>query len=204
MAGSFGVSIAGIPGFDKLPTAVEDAPTFEANACKKAEHYSSFAKGEYVLADDSGLAVDALDGEPGVHSARFALLGTDIEGNADDEANNARLLNLLQDLPDARRTAKFVCCLAVARAGRTTICFRGEVAGTILRAARGQDGFGYDPLFYVAARQRTFGEMTPAEKGELSHRGAAFRKFLEWFCAQPATPEVAEGRMEFPISHKKS
>lgn len=192
VAGSYGVVIAGIPKFDQLPAAVEDAPTFEANACKKAEHYSNFADDAYVLADDSGLAVDALDGAPGVHSARFALLGKITEGNAADADNNAHLLELMRETPEGSRGAKFVCSLAVARGGRTLICFRGEVAGTILREARGQDGFGYDPLFYVAARQRTFGEMTPTEKGELSHRGVAFRKFLKWFRALPATAIAAK------------
>jgi XTP/dITP diphosphohydrolase len=186
MAANRGIRIAGIPDFKKLPPAREDAPTFEANACEKAEYYSRYVPGRYVLADDSGLAVDALDGAPGVHSARYALLGTSAEGNATDAANNACLLSALENVPDAQRGARFVCILAVARNGRTVICFRGEVAGTILHAARGSDGFGYDPLFYVAACQRTFGELTPAQKGELSHRGIAFRKFLAWFGALSA------------------
>jgi len=182
-ATNFQVSVAAVPGMASIPPAREDAPSFEANACKKAEHYSRLAKGRYVLADDSGLEVDALNGAPGVLSARYARERTATPGNSTDAENNARLLANLQDVPEERRTAKFVCCIAVGRDGRTVICFRGEVKGIMLREPRGTNGFGYDPLFYVRERDRTFAELSSLEKAEISHRGLAFRKFLRWFAA---------------------
>lgn len=181
LAVNFGVRILAVPGISELPAAREDAPTFEANACKKAEHYSRFVPEQYVLADDSGLEVEALGGAPGVHSARYAHIASNHDGNSTDADNNARLLAELQDVPDDRRKAKFVCCLAVARGGRTVVCFRGELHGIILHEPRGKGGFGYDPLFYLAAQQRTVGELTLMEKAEVSHRGVAFRKFLCWY-----------------------
>jgi len=179
-AKSFHIEIAGIPNFGSLPEVVEDGLTFEANARKKAEEYSLYAPGEVVLADDSGLAVDALNGAPGVHSARYANLGTDVGANASDEANNARLLREIAGLPAERRAAQFVCFLAAARHGKTLAVFSGEAHGILLDAPRGSHGFGYDPLFYFSALNKTFAELTPEEKAMVSHRGAAFRKFLEW------------------------
>mgnify|MGYP005814213405 CR=1 FL=1 len=177
-AAPFAIEIAPVPGINSIPPAPEDAPTFEANACKKAEYYSRFACGEYVLADDSGLAVEALGGAPGVRSARYAA---DAGANSTDAANNARLLKEMEPLEDARRGAAFVCCIAVARNGRTVVCFRGQVSGIILREPRGAGGFGYDPLFFLPSLGKTFAEVTPAEKSSLSHRGQAFRKFLNWY-----------------------
>lgn len=188
----YGIAIAGVPGFAELPAVEEDGDTFEANARKKAEAYSLAVPGELVLADDSGLEVDALGGAPGVHSARYAHLGEHgaPAENADDEANNARLLRELATVPDEKRTARFVCVLAAARDGVTEAVFRGEVEGVILRTARGRHGFGYDPLFVMIGRHgaahsaammgETFAEMTAEEKAQHSHRGAAFRQFLEW------------------------
>ena len=175
-AAAHGITIASLPDFDSLPSVREDGATFEANARKKAEHYSRFAPGEIVLADDSGLEVDALGGAPGVHSARYAA--TSPEGNADDRANNARLLRELAHTSD--RSARFVCVIAVARDGRTLSTFRGEANGLILDAPRGSGGFGYDPLFFFPALGKTFAELAREEKAAVSHRGAAFRKFLEW------------------------
>jgi XTP/dITP diphosphohydrolase len=181
-----GVTIAGIPGFAYLPTVVEDGATFEANARKKAEEYSRAAPGELVLADDSGLEVDALGGAPGVHSARYAAPELQskephaADSNTDDEANNARVLRELAGLPPAKRTARFVCVLAVARDGRTLATFRGTAEGIILDARRGQNGFGYDPLFYFPQIGKTFAELSAEEKSHYSHRGTAFRAFLEW------------------------
>jgi len=180
-AGAFGVTIAGLPNFDSLPQPIEDQPTFEGNARKKAEHYSRFAPGELVLADDSGLEVAALGGAPGMHSARYAAMGG--QRNADDAANNARLLRELAGKAD--RSARFFCVIAVARNGVTLATFRGEVGGEILEAARGGGGFGYDPLFFYPALGRSFGELTNEEKARISHRGQAFRKFLEWWSETP-------------------
>src|ERR1700735_5672342 len=115
-----GVEIAGIPGFSSLPAVVEDGLTFEANARKKAEQYSRYVSGEIVVADDSGLEIDALNGAPGVYSARYAAARPDqAEANTEDEANNARVLRELKDVPRAQRTGRFVCVLVAARDGRT-------------------------------------------------------------------------------------
>ncbi len=179
-AAAYSVEIAGIPNFGGLSEVVEDGLTFEANARKKAEEYSAHAPGEIVLADDSGLAADALLGAPGVYSARYANLGTDVEGNSSDEANNARLLRELAGIPCEKRAAQFVCVLAAARDGKTLAVFSGEAHGVLLDAPKGSHGFGYDPLFFFPALNKAFAELTPEEKAGVSHRGAAFRKFLEW------------------------
>ena len=181
-----GVEIAGIPDFASLPVVVEDGLTFEENARKKAEGYSRYAHGEIIVADDSGLEIDALNGAPGVHSARYAAPDLhnkephDADANTDDEANNARVLRELKDIPHANRTGRFVCVLAAARDGKTLATFRGVAEGNILDAPRGSNGFGYDPLFYFPQIQKTFAQLRAEEKSEFSHRGAAFRQFLNW------------------------
>jgi XTP/dITP diphosphohydrolase len=176
-----GVEIAGIPDFASLPAVVEDGLTFEANAQKKAAGYSRYVPGEVVVADDSGLEIDALNGAPGVHSARYAADKPDqADSNTDDAANNARVLRELQGLPPGRRTARFVCVLAAARDGHALATFRGTAEGIILEAPHGTNGFGYDPLFYFPQIRTTFAELTAEEKSKWSHRGAAFRRFLEW------------------------
>jgi XTP/dITP diphosphohydrolase len=186
-AARHGVEISGVPGFASLPPVVEDGDTFEANARKKAEEYSRPVPGEIVVADDSGLEVDALNCAPGVHSARYAapeLLGTEPHEagtNTDDDANNARVLRELKNVPAQKRTARFVCVLAAARDGKTLATFRGAAEGIILDAPRGSNGFGYDPLFYFPQIQKTFAELSAEEKSRYSHRGAAFRQFLDWY-----------------------
>lgn len=176
-----GIQIAGIPNFASLPPVIEDGLTFEENARKKAEQYSLHAPGEIVLADDSGLEVDALNGAPGVHSARYAADQPHLaDENTDDEANNARVLRELRKVPRRNRTGRFVCVLAAARDGKTLATFRGVAEGIILDAARGSNGFGYDPLFYFPQIQKTFAELSAEEKANYSHRGAAFRQFLDW------------------------
>jgi len=177
------VRIDMLPNFASLPSVVEDGATFEANARKKAEHYSRYAEGALVIADDSGLEVDALKGAPGVRSARYAADehgAPEESGNSDDEANNARLLRELHDVPDEFRSGRFVCVIAAARNGHTLATFHGTAEGMILRAARGSNGFGYDPLFYFPEIGKTFAELTAEEKAGHSHRGTAFRAFLEW------------------------
>ena len=175
------ISIASIPNFSSLPPVVEDGATFEANARKKAEAYSLAVPGDLVLADDSGLEVDALGGAPGVHSARYATAEPHtLDSNVKDEANNARVLRELQGIPAEKRTARFVCVLAAARDGRTIETFHGVVEGAILDAPRGHNGFGYDPLFYFPQIGKTLAELTAIEKSRYSHRGAAFRQFLQW------------------------
>jgi XTP/dITP diphosphohydrolase len=189
-AARHGVEISGLPGFASLPAAVEDGDTFEANARKKAEEYSLHVAGEIVVADDSGLEVDVLNGAPGVHSARYAapeLLGTEPHeagANTDDDANNARVLRELKNVAPNKRTGRFVCVLAAARDGKTLATFRGVAEGVILDAPRGSNGFGYDPLFYFPQIQKTFAELSAEEKSRYSHRGAAFRQFLDWIDAR--------------------
>ncbi len=181
-AAVYGVTIAGIPHFSSLSPVVEDGETFEANARKKAEAYSLAAPGELVLADDSGLEIDALGGAPGVHSARYAADEPHTaECNTDDELNKARVLRELKNVPAEKRAARFVCVIAAARDGHTLKIFRGTAEGTILDAPRGSNGFGYDPLFYFPAIQKSFAELGAEEKSRYSHRGAAFRAFLDWY-----------------------
>jgi XTP/dITP diphosphohydrolase len=182
------VTVETLPGFAGLPAVIEDGTTFEANARKKAEHYSKHVEGELVIADDSGLEVDALGGMPGVRSARYAedekpgnyQQQEELAPNSGDEANNARLLRELHDVPDEYRTGRFVCVIAAARNGHTMATFHGRAEGRILRAPRGSNGFGYDPLFYFPEIGKTFAELSAEDKARYSHRGAAFRQFLQW------------------------
>jgi XTP/dITP diphosphohydrolase len=177
-AKAFGVNIEALPNFRELPPVVEDGATFEANARKKAEQYSRYAAGELVLADDSGLEVDALNGAPGVISARYAAEAE--HENSSDEANNAKLLRQMGGVPADKRTAQFVCVIAAASDGKTIGIFRGEAKGTILFEPRGGGGFGYDPLFLIPGLDKTFAELSAEEKASVSHRGKAFAQFLEW------------------------
>jgi XTP/dITP diphosphohydrolase len=161
------------PGFQVVE---ETADTFPDNAMLKAAGYATQFD-TWALADDSGLEVDALDRRPGVHSARWAAMHHAGEGDA---ANNALLLKQLEAVPDAGRTARFVCWLALADpGGRIILTARGSVAGRILREARGNNGFGYDPLFLVESMGKTAAELTPDEKHAVSHRGGALRRMRE-------------------------
>ena len=181
-AAAHGVAIANLPDFSSLPQVVEDGTTFEENARKKAESYSVAAPLDVVLADDSGLEIDAPGGAPGLHSARYAANEPNAAvTNSDDEANNARVLRELAGIPAEKRTARFVCVLAAARNGQTLQTFRGTVEGFILEAPRGDNGFGYDPLFYFPQIGQTFAELNSEAKAQFSHRGEAFRAFLRWY-----------------------
>lgn len=178
-AAGFGVEVRGLPSPGEIAPPLEDGATFADNARKKAAHYSATMQGDLVIADDSGLEVDALGGAPGVHSARYAAADDE---NASDAANNEKLLRELAQVPEAKRGAQFICVIAVAMNG---VCipesFTGTVRGFILHAPRGEEGFGYDPLFFLPQLGKTFAELAPKEKAQYSHRGMAFRKFLEWF-----------------------
>lgn len=156
-----------------FPDTVEDGATFEENALKKAREASRFT-GLPALADDSGLVVDALDGRPGVTSARFAGEG------ADDAANNGRLLQELQGVSVENRRAAFVCVLAFVTPQGVERTFIGRVGGRILEAAQGTGGFGYDPLFLVDGFDRSMAELGLEQKNGISHRGQAVRKFREY------------------------
>ena len=177
--------------FPGAPGVAEDADTFAGNATKKAEGLSAWlaanareagaGRAFYVLADDSGLAVDALDGAPGVHSARFAAT-LPATANSSDAANNAKLLRLLEDVPPERRTARFRCVLALATQAKDTRVFEGHCEGRIARVAAGVGGFGYDPLFIPAGFAQSFAELGEEVKNKISHRARALaelRRFLE-------------------------
>ena len=193
-AGEQGVEVLALEGIETMPEPVEDAATFMGNAEKKAVAYSKLAlaagqKGLMVFADDSGLEVDALGGEPGVRSARFADdLGFEVGSGTKDERNNRAVLSLLKELTETLeadggvtvgvRAARFVCALVLAKDGEVVLRARGEVEGQVLDAPRGTDGFGYDPLFLLPGSGKTLAELTPEEKWKVSHRGNAFRELL--------------------------
>lgn len=151
---------------------VEDADTFEGNALKKAREVFAVADADAVLSDDSGLMVDALGGAPGVYSARYAGEGHD------DAANNAKLLDALKDVPGEKRTARFRTSVALIRRGMPAVTANGSVEGRILRSSQGENGFGYDPLFYYEPLKKSFAQLTPEEKNSVSHR----RRALESLC----------------------
>jgi len=165
------VEVEALPDLRSIPAPEETGATFEEKARLKAAYYSQFAPG-LLFADDSGLVVDALGGEPGVYSARYA------GEHATDEANNRLVLDRLGDKPD--RTARFVCVIAMAKGGDVVETFRGEVEGELLREARGPAGFGYDPLFYFAPFCCSFGEVDGEKKFGVSHRGNAARAMMAW------------------------
>jgi XTP/dITP diphosphohydrolase len=204
--------------FPEAPEVIEDAATFDGNAAKKAVELANWLRSfqspkfevgsskrgqVFVLADDSGLEVDALSGAPGVHSARFAALDTGESGNSTNEANNAKLLRLLKDVPQEQRSARFRCVLAMCsvfspqspvhgpQSGdgsesandnqKETKLFQGTCEGRIGFELRGKGGFGYDPLFFPAGYDRTFGELSEAVKNRLSHRAKALEKFKDYF-----------------------
>ncbi|MDR0532575.1 MAG: XTP/dITP diphosphatase [Verrucomicrobiales bacterium] len=169
-----GWSVKTLKDFPQIPEIVEDGDTFEANAVKKALTLARLSDG-LILADDSGLEVDALNGAPGIYSARYA------GEPANDANNNALLLRNLADTPDARRGAQFRCVLALVKQGRHVQTFEGICRGRILHAASGENGFGYDPLFVPDGYEQTFAELPSEAKHQLSHRGKAMRQLFEFF-----------------------
>lgn len=191
------------------PQVIEDAPTFEGNARKKAEDLARWlaanpdsrvtqhASSIMVLADDSGLEVDALNGAPGVHSARFAALDTSSPGNSKDDENNAKLLRLLADVPGPQRRARFRCVIALTIVPPTRIenaspvcyadefalqteLFEGACEGLIGFEPHGRGGFGYDPLFFPLGSEKSFAQLPRAQKNEISHRGQALKKLKKF------------------------
>jgi len=164
-----------LSSLQKWPDVLEAGKTFEENAVKKARTFADFS-GCVTLADDSGLVVDALDGAPGVHSARYS------GENTNDARNNEKLLRALADLPQEKRSARFVCVLALclpASSGGNKWIFREECEGLIALSPRGESGFGYDPLFFYPPLGRTFAELDREAKCRVSHRGKALRKLAE-------------------------
>lgn len=179
-----GVDVLTLADFAPAPVPQETGSTFAENAAIKAIA-GSLNTGELCLADDSGLCVDALGGEPGVHSAHYA------GRHGDDAANNALLLRNLADCHEEKRTASFACALAVAHQGRVLFTAEGRCPGRILREARGEGGFGYDPLFVPDSRPelgftsdgRTFAELPAHVKNTISHRALAMRELAKWLAS---------------------
>ena len=158
-------------GFD--PDIVEDGKTFEENALIKARAVHALANGAYVMADDSGLCIDALDGAPGIYSARFC------GENSTYPEKFAKIFEMLKDVPEEKRTAKFVCSIAVVRPDGSEFTVRGEVCGVLHEKPMGDGGFGYDPIFYVPEFGMTTAQMTKEQKNSISHRGKASRAMAE-------------------------
>ena len=178
-ASSPSIHIEPLSGLATIPAPPEDEPTFELNARLKAIYYSLRAPNLLVLADDSGLEVAALDGAPGVRSARFATdLSHPGEADTPDNRNNAALLAALANIPASRRQARYRCSLALARNGEVLHTAEGTVEGLILTAPRGTGGFGYDPLFFLPHLGRTMSELPPADRLALNHRGRAIEALL--------------------------
>ena len=190
-AAARGVTLEALPNFAELTACAEDGTTFEENARKKAIHYSRNSPG-WVFADDSGICVDALNGAPGVYSARFA------GPQATDEQNNKRLLAEIHQVEAQRRAqaaiapwtqglfnraAHYICVIALAEAGEVLAVMEGRADGVLIDEPRGAGGFGYDPYFFYPPLGKTFAEILPEEKFAVSHRGAAFRKLLDFLCA---------------------
>jgi XTP/dITP diphosphohydrolase len=189
------ISIAPLPGLDEIAAPHEDQTTFEGNARLKAIYYSRYAPGAIVIADDSGLEVDALQGAPGVRSARYAAdYGFDGPPSSapasftPDERNNLYLLQSLNGISRESRSARYRCVIAAARDGGVLSTGNGPVEGRILTAPRGTGGFGYDPLFYLPEYGKTMAELDIAVKLAFSHRGRAFRALLEALAENVKTP----------------
>lgn len=175
--------VHGLDGARAWPAVDETGDTFAENASLKASAISCLVP-EWVLADDSGLEVDALNGEPGVNSARYAGI------HGDTPANNTRLLERLAPLGNGPWPARFRCSLALARAGEIIRIFEGRVEGVIVASARGNGGFGYDPLFVPSGHDLTFAELGSEIKNQLSHRARALAEVTSWFQQLPPLPDA--------------
>ncbi len=186
-ASGIDVPVMALKEVQGAPIYVERGETFEEIAAGKVLHYSRYGR-DLTLTDDSGLCVDALDGAPGIHTARY---GT--PEKVDDAVRWRHLLDNMKDVPDGRRGATFVCVLALGRWGRLVKLFRGECRGTILREPRGEGGFGYDPVFWHPASEMSFAEMTGEQKAAVSHRGAALRQLTEYLKG-PESPLTGKTR----------
>jgi len=172
MLGAADLAFTDLSSHPRVDPVEETGQTFRANACLKATFYAKHFQ-TWTVADDSGLEVDALNGAPGVHSARWAEINAAGKGDTD---NNALLLKQLQNIPDDRRAARFVCVLALADPqGRIVLTARDTVEGRVIHEPRGHNGFGYDPLFLIDALGKTTAQLSPDEKHAISHRGKALR-----------------------------
>lgn len=173
LLGGLDFKIVSLADYTKLPDIVEDGKTFQENAVKKALTIARHT-GNMVIGEDSGLEVQALGGRPGVYSARFS--GKD----ATDRKNNARLLRMLKGIPMAKRQARYHCYVALADGDELVTVMHGSCRGFIALKAKGQNGFGYDPLFFIPRYQKTFGELDPKIKARMSHRARAFRRMKKF------------------------
>ena len=176
---SRGIRVRGLEEFPGAPDVVEDGQTFAENAIKKAEAVAQFTSLP-CLADDSGLVVDALQGRPGVHSARFS------GAEADDQSNNRKLLDEMAAVPEIRRQAAFCCVMALCMPGQSPRLFQGRVNGAILERQQGDGGFGYDPLFWLPGYNCTMAELSLDTKNQVSHRGQALRQLVDFLTTLPA------------------
>jgi XTP/dITP diphosphohydrolase len=168
------VEWAGLADFPNIPEIEEEGKTFAENARRKAVGYAK-QTGLWTIADDSGLVVDSLGGEPGVKSARFSG-AKEKERTLLDHKNMAKVLTLLKDVPKEERTARFVCCLCLAGPEKILIETEGKLEGSIAEKEMGENGFGYDPIFFVPRLEKTVAQLTHEEKNAISHRGNAIRK----------------------------
>ncbi|MBZ1531167.1 XTP/dITP diphosphatase [Leuconostoc mesenteroides] len=166
---SIDLPVVSLQEIGDVPEIVEDGTTFEENAVKKVETIAKVAPNDYILADDSGMSVDALNGEPGVYSARYA-------GDHDDQANIDKVLQKLAKVPNEQQTAHFNSVIALHSPKGSNLIVNGQVDGYITESERGQDGFGYDPIFFVPSMNKTFAEMSASEKNTISHRGLALQE----------------------------
>ncbi len=172
MLSELGIKVRSMDEFENIPNVVEDGETFEENAIKKAEEICNIINLP-VIADDSGLMVDALNGEPGIYSARYA-------GNEkDDKKNNEKLLASLKNVEVDKRTARFVCVIALAVPGKETIITKGICEGIIGFNLKGDNGFGYDPLFYLPKYDKTMAEISIDLKNSISHRSKALKGLVD-------------------------
>jgi len=177
---NIGCEVFGADALGGMPHCEENGASFEENAFIKADALKPrVAQDAYVLADDSGIVVDALGGAPGIYSARYAGVG----GKGADAANNAKLLKELESAEDASRTARFVCALALICPDGERKIFKADFEGVINRGASGVNGFGYDPLFYLPARGCTSAELSAEDKNEISHRGKALKMLAQYLRA---------------------
>lgn len=176
---SRGIRVRGLEEFPGVPDVVEDGQTFAENAIKKAEAVAQFTSMP-CLADDSGLVVDALQGRPGVHSARFS------GAEADDQSNNRKLLDEMAAVPEMQRQAAFCCVMALYMPGQSPRLFQGRVNGAILERQQGDGGFGYDPLFWLPGYNCTMAELPLDTKNQVSHRGQALRQLVDFLTTLPA------------------
>ena len=190
LATGSGLNLELLPAFTAVPLFDETAPTFAENAAGKALYYSQLTD-QPVLADDSGLVVPGLGGAPGVHSARYA------GPNATGADRIEKLLHEMRDLPEADRTGRFVCMIAMARRGRALIIVSDFVDGRIVSNPCGNDGFGYDPVFLLPALGRTMAELSAEEKNKYSHRGRAFRKLRDILLSAEVPPLFERPRIQF-------